>query len=274
MTRTRFGLRTLVLSVCLISGVIGLWFRWEPWFLYAVFRGHNAEVNVAELSPGDSRIVTASDDNNAIVWDANTKRKLLILKGHTDDVISAEFSASGKEILTCSFDGTSRLWSAIDGSEKLRIEQSGFAIFPPDGKRIVDFGSVGYRTWNLRTKKMVANTNGLVNSTRTKQYSTDMGRTVHPGWPKTVTIYDTKSGRPLWKLRGHAGWVLSAGFSNSGNRIVTEGRDGNVHIYHRRRPEWWWGIAWLWEFWATAFFTLALAASLWKDWRRLGVGRG
>ncbi len=42
-----------------------------------------------------------------------------------------------------------------------------------------------------------------------------------------------------------------------------------IVIYRRRRPEWWWGIAWLWEFWLTLAFGLGLAWSLWRDWKGL-----
>ena len=38
--------------------------------------------------------------------------------------------------------------------------------------------------------------------------------------------------------------------------------------WHRRRPERWWGLAWLWEFWATVVLGGALVWSLWRDGRR------
>jgi hypothetical protein len=33
----------------------------------------------------------------------------------------------------------------------------------------------------------------------------------------------------------------------------------------RRRPEYWWGVAWLAEFWLTALFAGALGWSVWRD---------
>jgi hypothetical protein len=40
-------------------------------------------------------------------------------------------------------------------------------------------------------------------------------------------------------------------------------------IYTRRRPERWWGVAWLPEFWLTLLFAPALAWSVWRDRRTL-----
>jgi WD40 repeat protein len=40
-----------------------------------------------------------------------------------------------------------------------------------------------------------------------------------------------------------------AEFSPTGQYIATGHEDGSVRLWIRRRPEWWWGIAWLPEFW-------------------------
>ena len=41
-----------------------------------------------------------------------------------------------------------------------------------------------------------------------------------------------------------------------------------VHLLARRRPEYWWGLAWLPEFWLTALFAAALLWSVWRDRKR------
>ena len=45
-----------------------------------------------------------------------------------------------------------------------------------------------------------------------------------------------------------------------------------VFVWHRRRPEYWYGVAWLWEIWATVFFALALVWSVWRDYGSLATG--
>jgi WD40 repeat protein len=42
----------------------------------------------------------------------------------------------------------------------------------------------------------------------------------------------------------------------------------HVHLLSRCRPEYWWGVAWLPEFWATLLFGVGLGWSVWRDKRR------
>src|SRR5262245_44890554 len=77
--------------------------------LRLVLKGHSGPVAAASTSPDGSRIVTASDDGTARVWDAATGTESVILRGHTDWVRSAAFSPDGARIVTASHDRTARL---------------------------------------------------------------------------------------------------------------------------------------------------------------------
>ena len=69
-------------------------------------------VRTAKFSPDGRRIVTASADQTARIWDADTAKPLRVLSGHDDFVWSAAFSPDGRRILTASFDRTVRVWDA------------------------------------------------------------------------------------------------------------------------------------------------------------------
>ena len=72
----------------------------------------------AAFSPDGKRIVTASEDKTARLWDAETGKPIgEPLKGHTDSVMSAAFSPDGKRIVTASDDKTARLWDAETGKQ-------------------------------------------------------------------------------------------------------------------------------------------------------------
>ena len=65
--------------------------------------GHEDVVMSAAFSPDGKRIVTASEDKTARVWDAATGKPIgEPLKGHEDAVSSAAFSPDGKRIVTAS----------------------------------------------------------------------------------------------------------------------------------------------------------------------------
>ena len=64
------------------------------------------------LSP---MILTASTDNTAKLWDADTGKLIRSFHGHNDPVNSAVFSKDGGRILTASHDNTAKLWNVETG---------------------------------------------------------------------------------------------------------------------------------------------------------------
>ena len=65
--------------------------------------------NVAFSADG-KRVVTASYDKTARIWDAESGAAIAVLKGHTDAVLAAAFSGDGKRVVTASSDNTVRIW--------------------------------------------------------------------------------------------------------------------------------------------------------------------
>jgi WD40 repeat protein len=59
--------------------------------------GHTDVVRSAAFSPDGRRIVTASDDQTARLWDAGTGKEIALLSGHTYIVRSAAFSLDRQE---------------------------------------------------------------------------------------------------------------------------------------------------------------------------------
>ena len=66
------------------------------------------------FSPDGARILTASADKTAKLWDA-ASGKLIASFNHQDEVTDAAFSPDGARILTASADNTAKLWDAASG---------------------------------------------------------------------------------------------------------------------------------------------------------------
>src|SRR6185437_8853394 len=106
-------------------------------------------------SPDGRRIVTASADRTARVWDATTGKQLVELSGHEDSVSDAEFSADGLRIVTASRDRSVRVWESATGRALAVFnghdEEVETAAFSPDGSRVI---SASYddtaRVWDAR----------------------------------------------------------------------------------------------------------------------------
>jgi WD40 repeat protein len=102
--------------------------------------GHTSAVTHAAYSPDGRRIVTASWDKTARIWDAATGQPLYVLRGHVLALQWAAFSADGKRVVTASDDETARVWDAETGSEIITLAgHKGpvlTAVFSPDGQSV------------------------------------------------------------------------------------------------------------------------------------------
>jgi WD40 repeat protein len=71
----------------------------------------------AAFSSDGERIVTASGDKTARVWNAANGQLLAKLEGHTDHVMHAAFSPDGQRIVTASYDKTARVYRILTLSD-------------------------------------------------------------------------------------------------------------------------------------------------------------
>jgi WD40 repeat protein len=78
---------------------------------------HEDAVNRAVFSPDGKRVLTASYNQTARLWDAATGKQMGPDMKHERAVTSAVFSPDGKRVLTASYDKTACLWDATTGKK-------------------------------------------------------------------------------------------------------------------------------------------------------------
>jgi WD40 repeat protein/serine/threonine protein kinase/Flp pilus assembly protein TadD len=154
-------------------------------------RGHRNQVWGVAYSPSGQYLVTGSHDRTLKLWDARTGAEIRTFHGHTDKVNGVAFSPDGKRIASASFDGTVRLWDPATGT----LVQTLRAYSP------------------------------VVISVA---FSPDGKRVVGAG--RTVTVWDTATGRELLTLAGYRSASFVA-ISPDGSRMATAGYDGTADLW-------------------------------------------
>lgn len=114
--------------------------------------GHTGPVMSVRFSQDGSRVVTASRDNDARVWNARTGASLLTLRAHFGVVRDASFSPDGRWIVTAG-PQTAGLWDATSGVRLFflygHLKPLSTASFDATGTRIITGGLDGQLRYYL-----------------------------------------------------------------------------------------------------------------------------
>lgn len=207
-----------------------------------VARGHFDNIWTARFSPDGQRIVTASEDGTARIWDANTGRQLHALFGHLDAVYRAEFSPDGTKVVTASRDWTARIWDVSTGKSLLMLPGHGREVrsahFSPDGSRVVtsagsiaDAGDNTARVWDASTGSELMVLRGHGGVVWDAIYSHDGRRIASASDDGDVRLFDAQTGKQIAKLSGHLRAVRTVRFSPDDTRLVSGSKDDKARIW-------------------------------------------
>lgn len=197
----------------------------------AKFRGHERDITSAEFSRDGRRLLTASMDGIARLWDTSSGKLIAEFGGIPTGATLAKLSSNGRQVLTAG-DRTVNLWEA---SGKLLAELRGSydegdtVGFSPDGKRILTTWVDTIYLWDASGKRLLEfqTHKERINSA---VFSPDGNKILTVSDDKTARLWDT-SGKLLAEFRGHEGSVKSAEFSPDGNKILTASEDKTARLW-------------------------------------------
>jgi WD40 repeat protein len=201
----------------------------------AVLVGHSDSVRAGSFSPDGRRVLTASSDGTARIWNAEMGKVVSTLAGHAASVFAATFNMAGSKVVTCSEDGSIKLWDTDSGNSIGTLEKASDAVinckFAPDGNiSAVTKGGV-IKRWSWQTglvEVLFRETSGDLSSA---VFNADGSRIVIVDSNATTRLINLSRHDPEIALEGHTSLVTSIAFSPDGKLVVTGSTDRTARVW-------------------------------------------
>ena len=190
-------------------------------------------VTSASFDPAGTRVLTASTNGDARLFDARSGQLLRVLRSR-GPVSAAVFSRDGRFVATASADRRVRLWDAASGRPLHVFRQAGAVTgvsFDRSGSLLMSTSANRAQIWKVPsgTPVQTIRQDGPVLGA---SFSPDGTRVLTRG-RKGAGLYDVSSGRLIYALP-QRGLMTAAAFSPNGWFIATGGTDHRVRLWYAR----------------------------------------
>ena len=184
---------------------------------------HGAGVTMLEPSKDGRRVLTATDDGKARIWDLGSGRATCTLV-HPLKVSFASFAADERLVLTTCQDGTSRLWDVTDGKVLFEFPkgvaaQSGVAS-PDRGLFAMRETDVAMQVWDLMLRKRVGGSLSVPSTVRWAVFSPDSRNIAVASSDGTVRVWAVEHSEELTAPMKLGGDITRVEFSPDGQTLA------------------------------------------------------
>ena len=187
-------------------------------------------VKTVAVSPDSSILASGGGDNNVILWDLKTGRRMRTIAAHKAAVNEIAFSRDGQTLASGSDDKTVRLWNVRTGSRLRTLSGHAGGVnaiaLSRDGKTLAS-GSQDktVRLWNLGTgevRRIITGHGGPVNAVA---FSPNGQIVASASTDNTIRLSNVQDGKRTRTFKGHSSWVRTIAFSPDSRTLISGGGD-------------------------------------------------
>lgn len=207
-----------------------------------VFSGHNGAVMMAEFVQGTGRVVTASADQTAGLWDVATGKRIQTFAQHTGPLYSLAVSKDGRTLVTGAQDNTLRVWDLPMAQPLVRHAELNLGLtdlsLAPDGRSLIMTTSDGQvRTLDLSTNPAVAGSRSGHGPEATCATWRSDGSVFATGDSSgRIILWSPDLETPLSILSAHQSPITSLQFVNGNQQMMSLSADGSARTWQLMTP--------------------------------------
>ncbi|KAK5021317.1 Ski complex subunit Rec14 [Exophiala sideris] len=156
-------------------------------------------------------------------------------------VWAVSMSDDGQYLAGTTHDGRVKVWDLNNGKQKIReFETKGSFGMCVDMSSDGRFLASGHESGNIyvfstATSRLLHSLPGLIKPVRSVKFSPGSTLLAAGGDARIISLYDPSSGEQVANLSGHAAWITSLDWSNTGQYLLSGSLDGKVKVWDIER---------------------------------------
>lgn len=199
--------------------------------------GHGGMVRAIDVSPDGRRVLTASFDYTARLWNFVEQTEIAVLDAHQGPVTNAAFLPDGKRAITTSDDMTAILWDLAAAKPIRKFtghkhKVMGVAVSADGNTAATGSWDKTVRLWDIATGKQrrVIRNDSPVNTVVFLDGDKSVAAGDHKG---RIHIWNVADGKILGTLEGHQMGITQIAVSPDQSRLLSASIDQSMRLWDR-----------------------------------------